>query len=176
MSNQDALKLTIVKAKYSLLNIQVEGKLLAALIEHVKVAFPNYTELKGEIEFIEYILQIIENTLLQNINIDKGALAVPCIVIFLPILCRWDNQSTKTNSVSREQQDHSENACIEGSIQERKELRLKKSYWCINNYVHNVTENKLNIQSNSLAQIVINQLLIKIGVAKGVIILILLFL
>ena len=84
MSNPEAF----VKAKNSLLNIQVEGKLLTTLIEHIKVAFPNYTELRGSIEFIEYILQIIENTLLQNINIDKGALAVPCIVIFLPILCR----------------------------------------------------------------------------------------
>ena len=80
------MPLTIVKPKNSLLTIQAEGQLLSDMIEHIKTAFPNYTQLKNDVEFIEYILQIILNSSKNKVKIDIAALTVKILSSFFQYL------------------------------------------------------------------------------------------
>ena len=117
------MPLTIVKPKNSLLTIQAEGQLLSDMIEHIKTAFPNYTQLKNDVEFIEYILQIILNSSKNKVKIDIGALTVK-------ILSSFFQYSPDELSGLQKQIDY----LINNNIIQKIPL-LNSAFKCVKNYV-----------------------------------------
>ena len=117
------MSLTIIKSKNSLKSFQVEGKMFMDIIAHVKNDFPNYNQLKHNLEFIEYVLQIIQNNSKANIELDISALAVK-------ILCSFFQYTPDELAALQKQIEY----LIDNGII-RNIPRLKAAYKGVKNYV-----------------------------------------